>query len=161
MSETVYRGRRACLIENGVLDLVVTIEGGHIAAVTDKTTKINPLWSPPWPSLEPSQYERAKHPQYGDNSESKLLAGIMGHNLCMDIFGGPSEAEAAAGMTVHGEASIVPYEITTEQGVLTQRATFPQAQLRFERRITFHGPTVVQITEAVENLSALDRPIAW
>jgi len=111
MSETLYRGRRACVLENGVLELIVTIEGGHIAALTDKTTKINPLWSPPWPSLEPSQYDRVKHPQYGNNAESKLLAGILGHNLCLDIFGAPSEAEAAAGMTVHGEASVVPYQI--------------------------------------------------
>ena len=44
-------------------------------------------------------------------AESKLLAGIMGHNLCMDMFGGPSREEAAAGMTVHGEASVAPYEI--------------------------------------------------
>ncbi len=40
-----------------------------------------------------------------------LLAGIMGHNLCVDIFGGPSDAEAAAGMTPHGEASVVRYEL--------------------------------------------------
>jgi hypothetical protein len=32
-----------------------------------------------------------KHPEYGTGSEAKLLAGLMGHNLCMDIFGGPSE----------------------------------------------------------------------
>src|SRR3974390_364051 len=109
MSESLYRGRRVSVLDNGVLELVIAVEGGHIAALTDKTTKINPLWSPPWPSLEPSQYDRVKHPQYGDNSESKLLAGILGHNLCLDIFGGPSESEAAGGMTVHGEASGAPF----------------------------------------------------
>ena len=35
----------------------------------------------------------------------------MGHNLCLDIFGGPSDAEAAAGLPVHGEASVGRYEI--------------------------------------------------
>ncbi len=35
----------------------------------------------------------------------------MGHNLCLDIFGGPSAEEFAAGLQPHGEASIVPYEL--------------------------------------------------
>jgi hypothetical protein len=162
MSETLYRGRRARVLENGALELVVTLEGGHIAALTDKTTKINPLWSPPWPSLEPSQYDRAKHPQYGDNAESKLLAGILGHNLCLDIFGGPSDAEAAAGMTVHGEASVAPYEIMIRGDTLTQSATLPQAQLRVTRSIQLPSRVrIATITETVENLSALDRPVAW
>jgi hypothetical protein len=79
----------------------------------------------------------------------------------MDIFGGPSAPEAAAGMTVHGEASVMPYEITVSDGVLQQRALFPQAQLRFQRRISISGRSAVLFEEEVENLSALDRPIAW
>src|SRR5215813_1520840 len=133
MAEIQYRKRRAHSLDNGILEIVVSVEGGHIAAVTDKTTKINPLWSPPWPSLEPSQYDRQKHPQYGDDAESKLLAGILGHNLCMDIFGGPSEAEAAAGMTVHGEASVAAYEIDVRGDTLTQATVLNQAQLGFRR----------------------------
>jgi len=162
MSETQYRARRARTLENDLLQILVTVEGGHIAAVIDKTTKINPLWSPPWPSLEPSQYDPAKHPQYGADSESKLLAGILGHNLCMDIFGGPSEAEAAAGMTVHGEASVAAYEISVKGETLVQKAIFSQAQLRFTRTIRLPaGSRTVALTETVENLSQLDRPIAW
>ena len=162
MSETQYRGRRARTLENELLQITVTCEGGHIAAVVDKTTKINPLWSPPWPSLEPSQYSQAKHPQYGDNSESKLLAGILGHNLCLSIFGGPSDSEAAAGMTVHGEASVAPYELSVKSDTLVQKAAFPQAQLHFARTIRLPaGSRTAEITETVENLSQLDQPIAW
>ncbi len=162
MSEIQYRGRRAMLLENGELQIIVTVEGGHIAAVVDKRTGVNPLWSPPWPTIEPAQYQQSKHPEYGDDSESKLLAGILGHNLCMDIFGGPSETEATAGMTVHGEASVAPYEISLRGDTLTQTAVLPQAQLRFSRAIHLPlGQRVAEITESVENLSALDRPIAW
>jgi len=162
MSKTDYRGRRAHVLDNGTLEIIVTVEGGHIAAITDKASKINPLWTPPWPSIEPSQYDRARHPGYGENSESKLLAGILGHNLCMDIFGGTSEAETAAGMTVHGEASVAPYDIEVQGDTLTQKAVFPQAQLRFSRRIRLPaGKRVAQITETVENLAALDHPLAW
>lgn len=158
---TTYRNRKAVQIENEALRLTVLVEGGHVAELLHKPSGVNPLWTPPWPSIEPSSYDPAKDSGYGGNSESKLLAGLMGHNLCMDIFGGPSDEEAAAGMTVHGEASVAPYDISVDRGVLTQRATFPQAQLRFCRRISFVAPTVVEFVEEVENLTALDRPIGW
>lgn len=160
MAETTYHGRRARSIENEFLRVTVTREGGHIAEILHKESGVNPLWSPPWPSIEPSTYDAARHPEYGHDAESKLLAGILGHNLCLDIFGGPSPEEAAAGLTVHGESSVVPYEIREEAEGLLLRAEFPMAQLRFQRAIQLHE-RVVGIRERVENLSAYDRPIAW
>src|SRR5437764_993219 len=115
---SAYRNRRAVQMESDTLRLTVLVEGGHIAELFHKPTGINPLWTPPWPSIEPSSYNPDAHPEYGRNSESKLLAGLMGHNLCLDLFGGPSESEAAAGMSVHGEASVAPYEIGVEGAVL-------------------------------------------
>ncbi len=162
MSETLYRNRRAVALENEHLQIVVTVEGGHIAAMIDKETGVNPLWSPPWPSIEPSTYDPAKHPEYGNDAESKLLSGILGHNLCLDLFGGPSGEEAAAGMTVHGEGSVAPYEITVSGDTLRQRTTLVNAQLGFERTIRLaSGSRTAAITETVENLSTWDRPIAW
>ncbi len=111
MSLPHYRGRRAARLENDVLRVTVLKEGGHIAEILDKATGVNPLWTPPWPSIEPSAYDHAEHPEYGGGVDASLLAGIMGHNLCLDIFGGPSDAEAAAGLPVHGEASVGRYEI--------------------------------------------------
>src|SRR5436190_7647888 len=154
MPATTFHGRRAYSVENSRIRVTILEEGGHIAEILDKATGVSPLWIPPWPSIEPSTYDRARHPEYGSDAESKLLAGIMGHNLCVDMFGGPSEEEAAAGMTVHGEASVARYDVSVAEKVLTQRAVFPQAQLRFARTLSFHGPTVVRITEEVENLAA-------
>jgi hypothetical protein len=80
----------------------------------------------------------------------------------MDIFGGPSPEEAAAGLTVHGEAPVAAFEITVAGSELTARAHLPQSQLRFERKIRLPaGSAVVEIAETVENESATDRPIAW
>ena len=93
--------------------MTVLEEGGHIAEIFDKRSGVNPLWTPPWPSIEPSTYSPARHAEYGDGTDAMLLAGIMGHNLCVDIFGGPSDEEAAAGLTPHGEASVVRYELTS------------------------------------------------
>ena len=99
-----YRGRRAAIVENDALRVTALEEGGHIAEIFDKRSGVNPLWTPPWASIEPSTYSPVRHPEYGDGSDARLLAGIMGHNLCVDIFGGPSDAEAAAGLTPHGDA---------------------------------------------------------
>jgi len=162
MNEILYRGRQARILGNRELEIVVTVEGGHIAAVRDKESQTNPLWSPPWPSIEPSAYDSRRHPEYGGDSESKLLAGILGHNLCLDLFGVPSEAEAAAGMTVHGEASVVAHDISVHGDTLVQNALLPQSQLRFRRSIQLPASArVATIRESIENLSAWDRPIAW
>ena len=160
MAHTTYRNRKAVQIENEQLQLTVLVEGGHIAEIRHKGTGVNPLWTPPWPSIEPSAYDPQKHPEYGQNAESKLLAGIMGHNLCLDLFGPPSDEEAAAGMTVHGEASILPYRIEPAGACLTACVELPTPQLLLERRIELAGD-VVLIAETVENLSRADRPIAW
>jgi hypothetical protein len=162
MTQTTYRNRRAVQIETNRLRLTVLVEGGHIAEILHKDSGVNPLWTPPWPSIEHSTYDLAKHPEYGADSESKLLAGIMGHNLCLDFFGPPSPEEAEAGLTVHGEASVVPYEITAGASELVACADLPIAQLRLERGIQLAPDGgVVRFTETVENVSAADRPVAW
>ena len=155
-----FHNRRAAQIENDGVRLTVTAEGAHISEILHKPSGVNPLWIPPWPSIEPSTWSREKHPEYGADAESKLLSGIMGHNLCLDLFGAPSPEEAAAGMTVHGEASISPYQISFNDRELTAACFLPAAQLQFERRIRLDGARVL-VTETVENMAMLDRPIAW
>src|SRR5579871_3122917 len=145
---TLYRSRRAVTIENPHLRLTVLLEGGHIAEIFSKSAQINPLWTPPWPSIEPSAYHPSKHPEYGVGPEAKLLAGIMGHNLCLDLFGGPSPEEAAAGLTVHGEASIAAWQVDASAHALQMRADLPQAQLRVSRTIELDGSNV-RIRESV------------
>jgi hypothetical protein len=155
-----YRGRRAARLENDFLRLTVLQQGGHIAEVMDKATGVNPLWTPPWPSIEPATYDQARHPAYGGGVDAPLLAGIMGHNLCLDIFGGPSDAEAAAGLPVHGEASVAEYELESSDRALVQRAHLKLTNLRVERTIRLAGRAVT-INETVENPSGVDRPIGW
>ncbi|MCU1232903.1 MAG: hypothetical protein JWP63_870 [Candidatus Solibacter sp.] len=157
---TTYHGRRAAAIENDHLRVTVLQEGGHIAEILDKETGVNPLWLPPWPSIEHSAYGSAHYAEYGAAADGSLLAGIMGHNLCLDIFGGPSAEEAACGLPVHGEGAVVPYTIHAIAESLTQRAELPIAKIAFERRVELHG-RAVRIRESVESLAAYDRPIGW
>ena len=160
MGWSTFRNRHVAQLENDGLRVTVTAEGGHVAEITHTPTGVNPLWTPPWTSIEPSTYNLEKHPQYGNDAESKLLSGIMGHNLCLDLFGGPSAEEAAAGMTVHGEASVARYKISFTDRELTASCELPAAQLKFERHIRIAEQCVL-FTETVENVSILDRPIAW
>lgn len=155
-----WREREAATIENDVLRVTVLREGGHVAEILHKKTGVNPLWVPPWPTMEPSRYDAAKHPEYGADAESKLLAGIGGHNVCLDLSGTPSEDEAAAGITTHGEAPVAAYTFTETAGALEMHATLPLHGLAFTRTLRLEGDRL-RFRETVENLTALDRPIAY
>ena len=160
MAKTIFKDRDAVTIENEALRVTVLVEGGHIAEVLEKSSGVSPLWVPHWDSIEPSLYSPVRHPQFGSGPDAKLLAGIMGHNLCLDLFGGPSTEEADLGYTAHGEGSIVGYEIDEAQHGLEMRAMLPLAQISFSRALQLHG-NFVRIRETLESLADFDRPIAW
>jgi hypothetical protein len=147
-------------MENDTLRVTILVEGGHIAEVLDKRSGINPLWTPSWPSIEPSHYGESSYAIYGGPPDGQLLAGIMGHNLCLDIFGGPSTEEAAAGLTPHGEASIVPYAVDGTGNTLIARVDLPLAGLRYERQLELRNRSI-EVTETATNVAACDRAIGW
>ncbi len=162
MREVIHHNRRAVQVENDLIRVTVTVEGGHVAEILHKPSGVNPLWTPPWPSIEPSTYDPVKHPEYGSHSEAQLLSGILGHNICLDTFGAPSSEESAAGMPVHGEAAVARYEILADPDRIAIATTLSKSQLRFERRIYLDpGGKIIRFSEAVENLSPTDRPIGW
>ena len=162
MTETTHRNRRAICIENETVRVTALVEGGHIAEIVHKPTGVNPLWTPPWPSIEPSTYSSTSRPEYGSSNEAYILSGLMGHSVCLDTYGMPSADEFAAGIPVHGEACVAPYKSTNDGTSISMAAVLPLAQLEFHRRIQLldHG-NLVRIQESIENLSASDRPIAW
>jgi hypothetical protein len=157
---TIFNGRIGVAIENEFLRVTVLRQGGHIAEIFDKQAGVSPLWTPPWSSREPLTYDEAKHREFGVGSDAKLLAGIMGHNLCLDLFGGPSPEELEAGLTAHGEGSVNQYQIDETGEQLVLKLHLPLAQLYFERHIQLQGRNL-KIKESVANLMSFDRPIAW
>jgi hypothetical protein len=125
LTNAIFKRRRSARLEKDMLCVTVLEEGGHIAEVLDKRVGVSPFWIPHWTSLEPSDFSPHQDSNFGTGADAKLLAGIMGHNLCLDLFGAPSPEEAVAGFTVHGEASVGRYDITESSGQLLQRMTLP------------------------------------
>lgn len=165
-------GREAYCLSNGLVQLVTLTGGGHLAEFrfTDASgqSRVNPLWAPPWKTMEPYRYQEKRHgATYGPRSEAKLLSGIAGHNLCLDYFGPPSEAEAAQGMSTHGEAPSARWrkerlQVTTRQATLALGVRLPVARLRFRREIRIErGESVAYIRETVVNENKQDHFFHW
>ena len=96
------------------------------------------------------------------------LAGAIGHFLCLDGFGAPSDEEASAGIPFLGEASKLQFETALENRdarrlqLLKLKARLPLAQEDITRTITLlDGENVVYVNTEVENLLAIDHPISW
>lgn len=161
MNRVTFHGRRAAQIDNEQLRVTVTEEGGHLAELLHKESGINPLWTPHWRSVEPSQFSASHHSEYGDGAESQLVAGILGHNICLDLFGTPDPTEAAAGIPVHGEAPVATYELGGDETSVSMSAHLARAQINFRRTLRLAGNGVLCFSEDVENLSCTDRPIGY
>ena len=170
--KTKWNGRDAYTLSNDLVQMVTLPGGGHIAEfqflAETGLPVLNPLWVPPWTSIEPTQYRAEKHASiYGTSNEGKLLSGIAGHNICLDYFGPPSEEEAAQGLSTHGEAPSAQWQKTklhaTGQEVsLTLGVSLPVAGLRFSREIRLrNGESVAYFTETLVNERKADHFFHW
>jgi len=149
-------------LQNEEIYLTLLPGGGHIAELVLKSNAVNPLWLPPWKTIDPVDYNLTEHTEYGHGPEAQLLSGIVGHNLCFDYFGPPSDEEASSGLTVHGEASIVNWKTEQQPGKLIATAELPQAEMRIERVLKLAPKAQgIVVTETAENLRGIDRAVGW
>ncbi len=167
-----FQGRRAWVMSNGVIQVSVLAGGGHIGEIRllsdDPKKSVNPMRVPHYPTIDPHEYNPAKHDAiYGDNSSRWLMSGYMGHLLCFPSYGPPSDEETRAGLGGHGEAPIVEWKkMKIENGAegvtLWYGADLPKTNFRVERAITLaRGAKSIRVREWVENMTAYDRPINW
>jgi hypothetical protein len=170
--KTKWNGREAYTLQNDLVRMVTLPGGGHIAEfqflAETGLPVLNPLWVPPWKSIEPYKYRAAKHAtEYGPINEGKLLSGIAGHNICLDYFGPPSEEEAAQGLSTHGEAPSALWEktrlnATSQEVALTLGVDLPVASLHFSRELRLRrGESVAYFTETVTNEKKADHFFHW
>jgi hypothetical protein len=171
--KTNWHDREAYALGNGLLQLVILTGGGHIVelcfAESSGFPTMNPLWIPPWKTIEPYNYRLKIHAaRYGGPATGgRLLSGIAGHNVCMDLFGSPSQEEAELGYPDHGEASVSRWrkssvQLSSYQVSLQLSVSLPIAGLEFDRVIRLRdGESVVYITETVRNLRKADHFCHW
>ena len=138
--------RPVARLENGIAALEVDLAGGSLSSFTllQQEGGTNPL---SW---------RAQ--VTADGSPAPL-----GHFLCCDRWGGPSEAEIANGMPFHGEASSSQWSRRRTQGGssdlrLGMGCDLPMAGMSVERQLSMvEGATAVHIVETVTNTNPLGR----
>jgi hypothetical protein len=151
----VFEDRPALVIANDKVALTVINEGGAMAEIVlagDKE-KINPLWNPYWIAR-----------QAGLNRPASFARG---HFVCIDGFGPVSAEERAAGLTAHGEAYTLPWQLQSQQkqGNTLSAAysvALPIAHETFTR--TYHlvdGENIVWVDSSVTSLLGFDRPVFW
>lgn len=147
-----FDGRPAVVLRNDKLELTILTRGATLAnlILRDDADKLSPYWNT----------DRALRP---NGPPSSPLAGAIGHFLCLDGFGAPSDEEASAGIPFHGEASKQEFEtVTGTATTIKLKARLPLAQEDITRTITLlDGENVVYVNTEVENLLAIDHPISW
>jgi hypothetical protein len=167
-----WQEREACVLENDLIRLVSLAGGGHLAEFRLREPSgdlgVNPLWIPPWKTIEPYRYQEKSHARrYGAPVTGRLISGIVGHNLCLDYFGAPSDDEVRQGLSIHGEAPCLRWNQTrsrtTANRMLVELGVYlPIAGLRFAREITLRrGECVAYFRETVTNERRADHFFHW
>lgn len=167
--QTKWRGREAWELGNELVELTHLTGGGHIVDFhfRNETHNINPFWVPQWKTLDPFDFEPSKHSKtYGTLETGKLLSGIAGHSLCLDLFGNPSPEEGKFGETLHGEAGVskwkASYKIRPGEAELYFSVRLPHAGLDFTRSLRLkRGESVVYVRENVKNKRKVDQFFQW
>src|SRR5258708_25773937 len=169
-TKTKWRNRPAFCLNNGVVEMTMLSGGGHIAdfRLLDQTGgDVNALWEVPWVTMDPDKFQSRHVRKYGPAPVGKFLAAFTGHAVCLDYFGGPSEAEAAQGLALHGEAATSRWKLLelkqngAEARVLVA-TRLPAAGLRFQRELRLRrDEPVVYVEERVTNERAQDHFFHW
>jgi hypothetical protein len=87
LNEEMFHGRHAWVLSNGLMRVAVLRGGGDIAEVrllsNDPKKSINPMRIPHYQTIEPYEFDPAKHGAiFGTHTHRLLSAGYMGHLLC-------------------------------------------------------------------------------
>ena len=170
--QAFWLDRPAYILGNGTIRLTTLTGGGHIAdfRLEDPTNAsgVNPLWTPPWPTIEPYLYRERIHAQtYGSVVEGKLLSGLAGHNICVDYFGSPSIEEARQGLSQHGEAAWSKWRksdisVNQRRCALTMWVHLPVSGLNLRRQIELKkDESVAYFTETISNERKVDHFFHW
>jgi hypothetical protein len=166
-----WNNREATRLTNGVVDLVALTSGGHLAEFRfleqEGRISSNTFWEAPWITFDSGGKAADDLPAiYGPVEVRRFFSSYTGHCLCLDYFGGPSAEQAAAGLSMHGEAPNARWHLLSPSargGALARwKVQLPSAQLAFEREIRLGvGESVAYVRETVSNEGGAEHPFDW
>lgn len=146
-----HEGSEGLLFSNGKVKLVVLPHGGAFASFTldEDARQINTMW-------DPVQMART----YGGRQN---FGPSKGHFLCVDGFGPVTKAEQAAGLSGHGEANKLPWQVTASTSTsATFQVRLPLVQEQLTRKVSIGaGEQVVLVESELESELPFDRVILW
>ncbi len=144
LKQGAINDRPVVLFSNDKLELAIAARGGSMVRLVmrDDASSLSP---------------------YGDSGPRNVL----GHFVCVDGFGPVSAEERSAGMSMHGEARALPWELISsgkQGGVasVTFSVKLPLVQETFTR--TFQaadGENVIYVDTVLESHLGFDRPVNW
>lgn len=144
-----HEGAEGLQLSNGKVELTMLPNGGAFADFHLAGDTLNALW-------DPARMARTAGTA-GNFGTSK------GHFLCVDGFGPVSREEAAAGLSGHGEANKLAWEVTSSSNTqVSFRVHLPLVQEMFTRRITIApGEQVALVESSLTSELPFDRVMLW
>ena len=143
-AETITYNRRLLVLDGDAAQLTIDLGGGSITNFHLRGQGLNPL-------------------RWGEQGDP-IAPRPMGHFLCLDRWGAPSEAEQKNGMPFHGEAAHVEWKALLEPTPKGKRiqaemgASLPLAGLKVKRRVELStSEALFVVNEEVTNLNKLGR----
>ena len=132
--ETIVNGRPSIVLESKVAAVVIDLGGGSIVQFQLRDQGLNPLT---W--IWAGKGIPAVHP--------------MGHFLCLDRWGAPSDAEAKNGMPFHGEAAWVVWKVTQEPRIV-------EHEVRAEMEASLPMAGMILCFDATVSFRAMGLPVS-
>jgi hypothetical protein len=154
-----FEGRRAIVLSNSRIELTVTLSGASMVDLVrlEDSTRFSPYWNE----------SRAMRLAGEGAKNERNTESMMGHFLCLDGFGAPSQEEMKVGYPFLGEARSRHFEViqSTRVGPVSSvilAAHLPLAQEFVTRTVQMvDGENVAYVDTQVESLLPIDRPISW
>ena len=158
--QDTLHGRRAYVLENGIIRLSALRGGGHFGEIRflngDAARTVNPMRVPHYQTIEPYEFDDERHgPIYQRGTAGRVLGGYMGHFLCLPEFGGLPEAAIV-------EWKLTGTDVRKDAVTLRYEAELPRTRFRVGRAVTLRAAaTAIEVEEWAESLAEFGRPMHW
>lgn len=145
-----HEGAAGLLLTSGKADLVVLPHGGAFASFTlrEDSKQLNTLW-------DPARMARERGGQ--------AFGASRGHFLCVDGFGPVTKAEQAAGLSGHGEANKLAWDVVSSSDTeVSFKVRLPLVQEVLTRKVSMvPGEQIVRVDSQIESELPFDRVMLW